>query len=521
MNFFFLEILETLKINCIDCNKSKRNGAALAFNNLYIILREQENICNKYFIELLHVFCLNFKLTEEFGDFLVTFQNNLELDQVSKSLSHIVRVFKQRSYIFNNKSTERIIPNGLGDGCLVDIVGFLFKECSNKLLRYRRKCMEMVETLAVQILEVSSIQVFINKYVPIPDLLQLCESEIHENPNMTLREASIDLPHIWLQHLLSSLDCYCWLLKDSSISNLQILFDEIRGYKIFEAVTHFFNYICNVPVDDVIKRYGGECSEDVAVTNEKYKIIFMKCFVINRAIDFVESVLNAGGEKYIPDSFWDLNLDALKCLMNNLISQSESLDFYFNITEILLQLTPTIENFWFQLSKFYYNELFYKTLAKYFAKQTIDLLSKTSETIKQLITSSRINKQHKNNVIGISLGIKCFKNYMKQSPELQDILKSLMLQILDNLYEGVFVEMDNKCVYTISPEAKIYTSSLIDISFLISDAMEFKHYFNEKILEFILDHKLLTLINVNYQSTRGQHFFNTFKNSLCGTMNEK
>lgn len=516
---FFLEILETLKINCIDCNKSKRNGAALAFNNLYIILREQENICNKYFIELFHVFCLNYKLTEEFGYFSVTFQNSLELDQVSKSLNHIVRVFKQRSYVFIEKSTERIVPNGLGDGCLVDIVCFLFKECSNKLISYRRKCMEMVEILAVQTLGNSSIEGFINKYVSIPDLLQLCENEIYENPNMTLREGSIHLPHIWLQHLLSSLDCYCWLLKDSAISNLELLFEKNRGYKIFEAITYFLNNISNVPVDEFMGRYG-ESSGEVVHTNVKDKFIFMKYLVIIRSIDFVVVVLNASGGKYIPDSFWNLNLDELKCLMNNLIFQSESLDFNFNITEILPQLTPTIESFWSELSKFYENELFYPTLAKHLTKRTTDLLSKTSETIKQLITSSRINKQHKNDVIGISLGIKCIKNCIKQSTELVDTFKFLMLRILDNIYEGVAIEMDNKCIYTITPEAKVYASSLIDLSFLISEAIELKHHFYEKVIEYVLDHKVVTLINFKYQSTRGQHFFNTFKNSLCGTLDE-
>lgn len=502
-----------MKIYCIDCDKFKRDGAALAFNNLFAILKDQDNICDKYFIELFNVFCLNFKLSEEFGDL----RNHLELDQVSKSLDHIVRVFCHKSYIFNEKSKDRIVPNGFGNGCLIDIIYFLFKECSNKLLEYRRKCMKMVEKLLSKKPEIATLRAFLKKFVTISDLLQLCETEIHENPNMTIQEDSLKIsPYMWLQHLLSSIDCYCWILQNSEISNARLLFDKNRGYNIFEAATHFFKNICN----EFTQTYVGENMEKVTVTSENGKIFNMKCLLIIRLIEFFEYVMKYNCEAQIPDFFWNTILHELQCFMNNLILETESLDFYCNY-DFLPNLRLTVENFWVQFSKLYKNEKYFKSLVSYLTKRITEVLRQTSEKVKQLIISFKIDKKSKNKISGISFGIKCLKDYIVQSTEHSDIMKSLIFEIVDNLYEGIALKMDGKYINTISPEAKVYTCSLLDLCFLIGDVIGQKCCFYEKILDLIFDGNVLITLNSKNQSTHGLYFFKIFRNSLCAALDDK
>ncbi|KAL5274705.1 PRKDC family protein [Megaselia abdita] len=502
------KILDILKVNSVDCNKWKRNGAALAFNNLYRIFREEESICNKYFLELLYIFCLNFKLTEEFENYTFMFQTNFGLDQVSKSLDHIVRVFRERSYIFNKKSSDRIVPNGFGDGCLIDIVRFLFKECSHKLISYRQKCMEMIEILADKISGVSSISAFIAKFVSIPDLLNLCENIIHENPNIAI-EKGFSKVHDWLQHLLASLDCFCWLLQDSRLSESNILFDGNRGFKIFEAVTYFLKNFCSTNFLE-----GKEIT-----TNEEIKVKDVRCVVIIRTFDFLASVIQQNCGEYIPSNFWKVNSKELEDLIEHIILEPESIDYHFRFNDILSQLHPKIKHFWAQFSFFLKENIFYKALVNRILKRISDKLINCSENMKSLIPSLRITKHHKHDILAMAFGLKCFKNNFQESSTRSLILKSSMFEILEQLFQGIAMN-DKNCVYTISPEAKSYGNCLIDLCFLISDAIEINPEFYDYICKLILNDQLLTFTQFNTQTTHGQHFFITFQSSLCATFDK-
>lgn len=67
-------------------------GAALVFNNIYRDLREDINILNQYWIELLYYFVKSLSLSLEDD-----FNNN----ETSNALDHIKRVLSEKSEIFN------------------------------------------------------------------------------------------------------------------------------------------------------------------------------------------------------------------------------------------------------------------------------------------------------------------------------------------------------------------------------------------------------------------------------------
>lgn len=56
-----VDLFYEMKKMSIETNSSRRTGATLAFNNIYRIIREDENLINVYWIYLLDVFTTNFK----------------------------------------------------------------------------------------------------------------------------------------------------------------------------------------------------------------------------------------------------------------------------------------------------------------------------------------------------------------------------------------------------------------------------------------------------------------------------
>lgn len=520
---YFPEILTTLKVNSIDSNKWKRNGAALAFNNLYRLLREEESICNEFFIELLHIFCLNFKLTEGFGNISINSQSNIDLEQVSNSLNHVIRVLNERNYLFNKKDPRRVVPPEFGNGCLSDVILFLFKESSSALMHYRHKCIEMIDILVTKVEGVSSFPAFVNRFISNQMLLEICENEIHSYPNIEeFMKENTSTPHIiiynWLQYLLSSLDCYCWLLRDTGISKPDLLFNEKRGYKIFEAVTYFLTNISGFEVSEIISKITTEIR---AVAGEEDKIIAIKCTIIVRILDFFAAILKSGCQSFVSKNFWISNLAKIETVLSHLIFSPESLDLDFRFDDILSQLPARIESFWKQFSRFYKKEVFYNTLANNFLKHITNSLKTCNDNIEHLICASRIKKEFKNEVSGISFGVKCFKAEITKSSEYKAIFKNSVFEVLLKIFESVVIEMNGKCVNSLPPEGKLFGSSLIEMCFNISEIVDLENDLYDRITNMVLDENELRYLDFDTKITHGQHFFNTFKSCLCKRFDER
>lgn len=65
-------------------------GGALAFNSIYVILREHEYIVDEFWLELLYKFVCSLKLNN----------NEIEDDACISALSHVKRVLSEKSEFF-------------------------------------------------------------------------------------------------------------------------------------------------------------------------------------------------------------------------------------------------------------------------------------------------------------------------------------------------------------------------------------------------------------------------------------
>lgn len=179
-------LLAKLKLYSIDTDATKRRGAALAFNNLYRVLREEEHCIDIYWLDLLYTFAMNFLLTEELASSAAAAGDVEHLEEVKQSLAHVIRVLKERRDLFNKHNADRELPYGFGtdrdEKTLKIAVLWLFEQFTSKNENYRRKCMEMFIELAPCVCNYHSVNAFVNDTKTIDEILLVCEgSSVDEN----------------------------------------------------------------------------------------------------------------------------------------------------------------------------------------------------------------------------------------------------------------------------------------------------------------------------------------------------
>ena len=103
-------IIVKLKTYCQDSDPNRRIGAALAFNNIYRLLREEEVQIEKRWFDIFYSFNMNFAISEEFDSAAAN------LEQISASIDHLVRVLVVRKDLFNVDNERRVVPKGFQVG---------------------------------------------------------------------------------------------------------------------------------------------------------------------------------------------------------------------------------------------------------------------------------------------------------------------------------------------------------------------------------------------------------------------
>lgn len=85
---------------------SKRLGAALAWNSIYTIFREEESLVNKHIFELLYYLIESLALSQQ-DDKMYGTQEHCKL-----ALDHVERIIKAKSEMLNQINPERVKPPG-------------------------------------------------------------------------------------------------------------------------------------------------------------------------------------------------------------------------------------------------------------------------------------------------------------------------------------------------------------------------------------------------------------------------
>lgn len=271
-----LEILQRLKLYSFDSSSHRRIGAAVAFNHLYRILRENDFLIDVAWLDILYTFAVNFLMSEQTGLF------QTDLSHSGAALKNVSRVLQERASMLNTANEDRKVPPAFNGNNLRAAVEWLFSQISTPLLQYRRKCISLVQQLAPCVDRCGSVKAFLHATQTTDTILTVCERPVVIESD--------------LQCLLVSLDCYAWLLPDNLVPNsIEIL---SRSH-VIRSISAFLNTtILTIVTDQQVKAHA-EC--------------------LNAVVDFIVRILPNCSQPFAQFGFWDSTGNALISVILQLI----------------------------------------------------------------------------------------------------------------------------------------------------------------------------------------------------------
>ncbi|KZC15187.1 DNA-dependent protein kinase catalytic subunit, partial [Dufourea novaeangliae] len=236
---------------------SKRVAAITAFNHLYIVLREDEEIVSEYWLELLYCFV---KSLDGCND-----------PSIKTALEHVERVLIAKMNLLNAEDDKRRKPYDFEGSTLTDAVYWLLTQCGGIDQYYRAKCMELVVKLSKHITNCDSAKAMINNYINTHGI------ETFNAIILKGLKSKIDsLSFKAIAPLLRSLDCYIWLIRNDLLT-VQYLFANSNSERevIFNCARNFIHVVNQIKIET-------KDDDSVMLSKELEELQILHYFFLNK-----------------------------------------------------------------------------------------------------------------------------------------------------------------------------------------------------------------------------------------------
>lgn len=272
LNVYVKSVIRRIINFALYPSNKKRLAAAIAFNHLYKIFRENVNIIDIYWLEFFHAFI---KSMEECDNI-----------QIHSAISHVEKVMQIKATLFNANSKRRRVPLGFSNETLNGLLTWLFKYCGSAHTKCRWKCIEIFNNLY----SFASNREFIEN-----NLKSITEEIISENFN----EIFVDLTIYNAKIFLRSLDFYIWIIANKflSLESLEKI-ETFLNQKI--VISKYLTNFIFTPKDYMISNSSTESN------NAKEDFVNLKNEINLKILEYVATILST--QVYI---FIELNTEIL------------------------------------------------------------------------------------------------------------------------------------------------------------------------------------------------------------------
>jgi DNA-dependent protein kinase catalytic subunit len=330
-------------------NRSKRLGAALAWNSIYTIFREEEVLVNKHIFELLYYLIESLALAEKDDKMFGT------QEQTKLALDHVERIISTKKELLNQVNEIRVKPPGWTLSVLEVAVRWLLRQCGRVETECRHKAMDLVFKLTPCIsgiketkeyfktrLESDSEAYFLARFEGSAEKKEILKESLCNFRILTdLGTDHFQLSHIqtWLGMLIAPLDCYTWVFGQRLLTPKD-LFEKGRSC-IWVSLQYFIDKLLNFDLVDVIQHVYFENKEQkriVCTPSELEDFRKAKCTALIRCIDFLCCLIGmypSDSLKLIPDSIW---CEAFFTSIVNMCLDPQIVGFNLNDLEVYTNL---------------------------------------------------------------------------------------------------------------------------------------------------------------------------------------
>ncbi|CAO1436743.1 unnamed protein product [Diamesa tonsa] len=504
-----VDLFHELKKMSIDMNASKRIGATLAFNNIYRVVREEQDLIDVFWLFLLDIFSTNFKITEEISNDMdgCAFQDSKKCKQLSATMDHLVRVFIERKDLFLISNTTRIRPSEFKGVTLIDTVNWIFQQCGSKQYHFRHKCQEMFMKILINF---STIEEFADQHLSLEKIVGIGEGNgigIHKDL-LYIQESNDPIfkeTYSWLQHFLASLDFYIWIIQNRIIPT-KLIVEFFNASNILSSIIYYLDKIGSNPIHSLLMSINGELNatkvncEIKGVNRLVEKIANIKCICLVRIIDFITTLLELNQEPVIVEEFLMTNNEKLVTLLSGLIFQPQQHEFDFKCKSSLLELPKRLERFLKCLTN---SSKFQEILVNELKKVLVNHLKELGDECGKILKEPTVSTPVINKLNGIDLMIKCVQLEGSTRNTLRSTAELMLINVFNEIVED---SGDVKHPRNLLPTAKVFAIAVLRFCFDVDD-------FLVRTVEYILKDTKLEITSTCVVR-HGEHFLGTFKNSV-------
>uniref|UniRef100_A0A8L0DT02 DNA-dependent protein kinase catalytic subunit n=1 Tax=Oncorhynchus mykiss TaxID=8022 RepID=A0A8L0DT02_ONCMY len=493
-------------------NGFKRLGAALAFNSIYRLFREENSLVEQFVFEALVVFVESLGLAHSDERSLGTLQ------QCGSAIDHLKRIIKYKASNLNQQNTKRRIPRGFPPDenvCLSDVVMWLLEQCGRPQTECRHKCMELFYELVPLLPGERSPSQWLQELLQqhgVGFLISRLEGGgLLSQP--TLRHLAgpftVRAALQWMDLLLAALDCYNTFIGLHIIKPQQILGSDEKS-SFLNALGFFLAELATKELEAAEGCFRAGQRISLFSPRERDQYNYSKCTIIVRLMEFATVVLVK-----CQQDFWkllekDLFDSAFLELVALTVCEPSSIGFNMADLEVMKHLPEVCVPLLKALLVSPYREDLEDSLRKRISQQSVEDLCSVDLYHPDTCTS------HANMEMLLSACKQIHKaGFLSSLLHSQDLSysQSLGSKLLLAVYKGIAPGEERKALPSMDVSSRRLADGLVQLAFSLGGQ-------SEQLVELLLNTIMLSVPlagsrKQNFLSfSHGEYFYSLFQMTL-------
>ncbi|XP_060920840.1 DNA-dependent protein kinase catalytic subunit isoform X2 [Labrus mixtus] len=493
-------------------NGFKRLGAALAFNSIYRLFREESALVEQFVFEVLVVFIESLSLAHSDERSMGTLQ------QCGSAIDHLKRIIKQKAASLNEQSTKRRVPRGFPPDerlSLSDVVSWLLEQCGRPQTECRHRCMALFyEFIPLLPGKKSPPQWFdgMLKEEGVGFLISRFEGGgLLSQP--TLRDLSgpfsVRAALQWMDLLLAALDCYNTFIS-LHILKPQHMFNLKEKSSFLKAVSFFLSELSTRDLSAAESCFpvGEKTSHFSPREVDQYN--FSKCTIIVRLLEFTAMILVKADQDFWKLLEEDVFVPAFYELTALVVCEPSSVGFNMADVEVMKKLPEVCVPLLTALLASPYCSRIESSLRTKISRKSVEELC----AVDLYQCSSVSHEDHMEMVLSSCKQIHK-AGFLVSILHSQDAVyaKSLGSRLLMTVYKGIAPGEDRKALPSLDINTKRLADGLLQLSFSLSEQ-------SEQLVDLLLNTIMLSVPisgshSHNFMSfSHGEYFYSLFQTTI-------
>ncbi|ESO96748.1 hypothetical protein LOTGIDRAFT_143667, partial [Lottia gigantea] len=485
----------------------KRLGAALAFNNIYQIFREEKSLVDRYTFQILVHFVESLSLAHKDDKSLGT------QEQCAAVLKHLQRIIIFHEDILKKPSKIRQEPREWSNKTLDIAVRWLSRQCGRPQTECRHTCMKLVYNLCTHVqgnyfVSFDLIDI-VDKSTIIKKVFEGGGTATHGKSGISACSTLLKISDTftltstmnWFDMLLAGLDCYTWVFGEDLLTPINIFSGTgSNTSKLFESLEYFLSNISLRSIDEVSKLFK-ESSVEYFTPREIEDFNRNKCTVIVRITNFLSVLIGKYPKdaiKVIPGTVWS---DTLWELLIKCVVQPQSVGFNMGDVEVMNNLPSEVPTKLMFVGITNFSDLF-SLLTNLSLNNPV-----VGHTVLQHLVSGYILLNKTGLLVNTNVQQLVFDTVYKVCIYPQFFLG--MNIPVSVPFSGIYEEKGKlKKIITLTPAASILGKSLLDLSFKLGLK-------DNVLITALLNDDMIQGKTPSVNLQHGEAFFLMFKSVIC------